>query len=388
MKIVLVSWAPFYAGAEVAALRLALGLRMAGHDVVCVVGTDGELRRRLADENLTVHYIPTRFTDKWRFWRYQASRRALTRLLAREQPDLVHSNDLPTHQMVSDAARRLGLPRVCHHRWIFEGPAIDWLNKFGAERHLFVSQALRDQLCAASARLANAPGAVVHDGLPLPAVPGDHEQRTAREQLGLPADKEIVLFAGQMIPRKGVADVLHAWALLGQPVWQRAELVLVGDDLENQGAYRRQMEDLAAQLGIPARFTGYQTNVPTWLAAADVVLVPSHAEPLGNATLEAMAHGRPVVASRVGGIPEMVIDGQTGLLVPPATPAALAAAIERLLGDRLLRQKLGQAARARCETHFSLSAHVAAVVAQYERVLAEHAAGAGAGTGGLWCWER
>jgi glycosyltransferase involved in cell wall biosynthesis len=115
-----------------------------------------------------------------------------------------------------------------------------------------------------------------------------------------------------------------------------------------------------------------------------VVLVPSHAEPLGNATLEAMAHGRPVVASRVGGIPEMVVDGETGLLVPPATPAALAAAIQRLLDDRPLRQHLGQAARARCETHFSLSAHVSAVVEQYERVLAEHGTGVGTGIAGLW----
>lgn len=369
MKIALISWAPFYAGAEVAALRLATGLAGAGHHVTCIVGTDGELLARLRQAGLECHFVPTRFTDKSRYWRYLAARRKLTGLLARLRPDVVHSNDLPTHQMVSDAARRLGLPRVCHHRWIFEGPAIDWLNKFGAERHLFVSQFLRDTLCAASLRLAASSGAVVYDGLPLPAMPTDADRQAARAELGLPLDKRLVLFAGQIIERKGVAELLHAWQALAGRWGQQAELVLVGDDLEQQGAYRRQMEALARCLGLQVFFAGFQKNVPRWLTAADVVLVPSHAEPLGNATLEAMAHGRPVVGSRVGGIPEMVVDGQTGLLVPPRSPGELAAAIDRLLDDPGLRQRLGAAARKRCEALFSLEAHVAAVLQQYATVL-------------------
>jgi glycosyltransferase involved in cell wall biosynthesis len=115
---------------------------------------------------------------------------------------------------------------------------------------------------------------------------------------------------------------------------------------------------------------GFQKNVPAWLTAADMVLVPSHAEPLGNATLEAMAHARPVIGGDVGGIPEMVVGEETGLLVPPKSPADLAAAIERLLLDEPLRERMGQAARQRCEELFSLEAHVAAVVRQYEIVLA------------------
>ncbi|MEX2174070.1 MAG: glycosyltransferase family 4 protein, partial [Pirellulaceae bacterium] len=98
--------------------------------------------------------------------------------------------------------------------------------------------------------------------------------------------------------------------------------------------------------------------------------VPSHAEPLGNATLEAMAHSRPVIGGHVGGIPEMVVGEQTGLLVPPKSPQNLAVAIERLLGDAALRERLGSSARVRCEELFSVEAHVAAVVRQYELALA------------------
>jgi glycosyltransferase involved in cell wall biosynthesis len=136
------------------------------------------------------------------------------------------------------------------------------------------------------------------------------------------------------------------------------------------------MEALARELGCPARFMGFQKNVPSWLTAADVVLVPSHAEPLGNATLEAMAYARPVIGTLVGGIPEMVVDGETGLLVSPRNPVALAGAIERLLEDEELRGRLGLAARRRCEEMFSLEAHVEAMVRQYEAALAPALAGA------------
>jgi glycosyltransferase involved in cell wall biosynthesis len=388
MKICLVSWAPFYAGAEVAALRLAVGLREAGHEVVCAVGTDGELLARLREAEVESHFIPTRFTDKWRWWSYRTSRNELRRLLARERPDIIHSNDLPTHQMASDAARRAGVPRVCHHRWIFDQGAIDWFNKYGAERHLFVSRALMDDLCSKSQKLAASEREVVYDGLPLPELPGvgrtsqsgrDGEDGLgspsyARKELGLNPDKPLVLFAGQIIERKGVADVLHAWREL-MPRWgQRAELVIVGDDLEGKGAYRQKMEQLAAELAVPARFVGFQKNVPTWLTAASLVLVPSHAEPLGNATLEAMAYARPVIGGNVGGIPEMIVGEQTGLLVPPKSPRELAAAIDRLLADPQLAARMGAAARQRCEEMFSLEAHVNAVVRQYEIVLSRETA--------------
>ena len=89
----------------------------------------------------------------------------------------------------------------------------------------------------------------------------------------------------------------------------------------------------------------------------DIVTVPSHIEPLGNATLEAMAAGRPVVGSNVGGIPEMVLDGETGLLVPPKCPPQLAAALARLITDLPRAAAMGAAGRARADRVFGLAAH-------------------------------
>ena len=374
LKITLTSWAPFIGGAEVAVERLAMGLSAAGHQVLLVVGTDGEALARFRDAGIRCEFVPQQFTDKLKWLQYRRSRHALMEVLRREEPDVVHSNDLPSHQMTSDAARRLGIPRVCHHRWIFEGSAIEWLNKFDADRHLFVSQALMRMLCRESGQLQDSSRAVVYDGLPLPETPCEDDQFVAKRRLGLDPSKLLVLFAGQIIERKGVADLLQAWARLPRHA-EQAELVIAGDDLEGEGAYRRQMENLARELNCTAQFVGFQKNIPEWLTAADIVTVPSHAEPLGNATLEAMAHARPVIGGDVGGIPEMVLDGETGLLVPPKSPDQLAQALQQLLAEPELRQLMGQAARRRCEEMFSLDAHVQAVLAEYQIILQHSSTG-------------
>jgi glycosyltransferase involved in cell wall biosynthesis len=357
--------APFVGGAEVAAERLALGLLAEGHEVFLLLGRTGPVQERMERAGLHCLVAPMYQTDKWRWPRYWLARLGLRGVLRRERPDVIHSNDLPTHQIISDAARGLCIPRVCHHRFPFSGEAIDWLLKYGAERHLFVSRALMDEMCGHSARLHRADRSVVYDGLALPPEPTPETRGAARRRLGLPCDRAVVTFAGQIIERKGVADLLRAWSLLNTDLRAAAELLIVGDDLEGRGAYRQKMEQLAAESGSPVRFVGFQKNVGEWLLASDVAVVPSHVEPLGNATLEAMSYALPVIGGDVGGIPEMVVNERTGLLVPPRAPEPLAQAIARLIKDPSLRQRYGAQGRHRCEVQFSLRTHARNVLAEY-----------------------
>ncbi|AEH45608.1 glycosyl transferase group 1 [Thermodesulfatator indicus DSM 15286] len=369
MKILLTSLAPFIGGAEVALERLALGLQASGHKVTCALGSNNEVGRRFSEQGVNWVHFPMPFTEKlnlpyywWAVWRFR-------RYLKREGFDLVHANDLPSFQFLSAAAKPFRTPRICHHRYIFGSDAIKWLLKFGVEYHVFVSNALRKDLEKAYPPLASQPGEVVYDGLPLPELPNENERLELRQKLNLPGDKVIVLFAGQIIPRKGVQDLIRAWKLLPDKVKQKAHLVIIGDDLAGQGAYRQEMEDLAKELRVKADFRGFQKNVDEWLDAVDIVTVPSHIEPLGNATLEAMAHARPVIGGAVGGIPEMIVDGETGLLVPPKKPEALAEALRSLIVDPLLVKDMGEAARRRCEVVFSLDRHVENMLRVYETVL-------------------
>lgn len=369
LKVGLTTLAPFIGGAEVALERLALGLQSLGHTVFVVVGKQGKVLERFQAAGLRCIYTPLYLTDKWHWWKYYKARSILQDIFLQERPDVVHSNDLPTHQAVAEAARRTQVPRVCHHRFPFDGPTIDWLNKYGAERHLFVSQALMDDMCQQSGRLAASTRTVVYDGLPLPVLPTKPARQQARHQLGLAAHKIIVTFAGQLIERKGVADLLQAWALLDNTIQQTAQLVLIGDDLQGQGQYRLAMQQLAHQLQCDVHFVGFQHNVGTWLLASDLAVVPSHVEPLGNATLEAMSYVLPVIGCAVGGIPEMLVHEHTGLLVPPHDPGQLARALARLLVSEDMRTRYGFQARQRCDQLFSIQTHAHNVVQTYHHVL-------------------
>jgi glycosyltransferase involved in cell wall biosynthesis len=361
--------APFLGGAEVAAERLGVGLQERGHEVLMLVGQQGPVLERMTKAGLHCVHTPMWMTSKKHVLRYFLDRYRLNGLLRRERPDVLHSNDLASHQMLSAAARGLKILRVCHHRFPYTGRSADWHNKYGAELHIFISRALMEEMCADSATLQREPVTHVYDGIPLPPTPTIADRRSARDNLRLPHDRVIVLFAGQIIARKGVADLLTAWSRMDSEILAAASLIIAGDDLRGEGAYRREMEQSARQLNCQAQFVGFQKNVGEWLTAADIAVVPSLVEPLANANLEAMSHALPVIATAVGGIPEAVLHRQTGLLVAPQAPDELAAALRTLILDADMRTRLGEAGRSRCEQVFGLDAHVDAIVKEYNNLL-------------------
>lgn len=184
------------------------------------------------------------------------------------------------------------------------------------------------------------------------------DRPTARAQLTLDPDGQLLLYAGRFDPRKGLEYLLRALAepaLAGHP---HCQLLIAGGSQPGQadGKERRRIEAIAAALGLSdrLRFLGRldQAILATYYAAADLCAIPSQYEPFGLVALEAMACGTPVVASAVGGLTFSVLPGSTGLLVPPRDPAALAAALARLLDQPDLRQRMGQAAQARVRTQF------------------------------------
>jgi glycosyltransferase involved in cell wall biosynthesis len=158
-----------------------------------------------------------------------------------------------------------------------------------------------------------------------------------------------VLFVGRLSPEKGILELVQAA--------DGMKLVIAGD-----GPLRDRVPN-------PLGFVPHHELAPLYERAA-VVAVPSHREGFGVACLEAMAHGRPVVASAVGGLLDLVVDGETGLLVPPSDVEALQAALERLLGDADLRTRLGDAARERVREHFTWPAVTDATIEAYEAALA------------------
>jgi glycosyltransferase involved in cell wall biosynthesis len=167
-----------------------------------------------------------------------------------------------------------------------------------------------------------------------------------------------------MTPEKGHAVLLAAWAESVKTM-PNARLLLVG-----HGPERSRLEHTAAAITDAAvTFSGFREDVTDSLAATTIYVQPSLAEGLGTSVLDAMAHALPVVASRVGGLPEAVVHDETGLLVPPDDPSALAAAILELLHDPARARAMGQAGRQRVEELFSLDRMVVGHLGVYRSVV-------------------
>jgi glycosyltransferase involved in cell wall biosynthesis len=179
---------------------------------------------------------------------------------------------------------------------------------------------------------------------------------------------------GQVAEVKGIWDFVAATEILATRA-REPFFVVLGDDLKNGGVTRRAMEARVASLGLSERFRflGFRKDAPRLVQAFDVIAVPSLIEPLGNATLEAMAAGCPVIGTRVGGIPEMIVAGETGALVEPSDPRGLADAIAQVVQDTSLRACMSQAARRRAREAFGIDVHGRRLQDCYDRLLSNGA---------------
>lgn len=192
---------------------------------------------------------------------------------------------------------------------------------------------------------------------------GGGDPALTRRRLGLAGDDPVVLLPGRLSRYKGQLELVESMPKV-LAAFPNAQFLFAGYDSPELGDLRvpgcstigQVLERRTAELGVSrqAHFLGATSGMSELYAAADVVVVPSWAEPFGLVVVEAMAAAKPVVGTDAGAIPELVQGGTTGLLVPPREPVALAAAIERLLRDPALRRRMGEAARARADEHFSI----------------------------------
>jgi glycosyltransferase involved in cell wall biosynthesis len=183
----------------------------------------------------------------------------------------------------------------------------------------------------------------------------------------------LLLSVGRLDPQKGYETLLRATALALQKM-PDLRLWIVGDTQLGGETYRARLLALADELSLGERvqFLGVRRDVPALLAHAYALVMASRWEGFGLVFLEAMAAARPIIATRVSAVPEVVEDGVTGLLVPPDDPAALAEAILHLASDPDLAQRLGQAGWVRLRTHFRVEEMVHQTIRVYKEVCSAH----------------
>lgn len=253
-----------------------------------------------------------------------------------------------------------GVPVLWHIREILAMPRpVRWLLykmlSLCADRVVCISKAVRDSVLKEAPKLARK-SVVLYNAVSVAASNGAGQGIGLREELGVPQDALFVGMVGRISHWKGQEILAEAAALVLQS-HPEVHFVAVGSYFADESHYLDKLKLLITSLGLEGSFhlVDYRSSVTDVYRALDVFVLPSvKPEPFGRVTVEAMMQGRAVIATNHGGTVELIDDGVTGMLVPPADPKALAAAIELLLADRPLREKMGQAAAIYAQENFGL----------------------------------
>lgn len=361
-------------GAETMALETCAGLAADGFgSYLCLTRWDPELRTtepaasRLAEleaRGIRVIGLPRRGRIDLRHWA------PLLRFLREHRIDVLHSHMFGSNVWGSVIGTLARTPVVVahEHMWSFEGAAG---RRFAdrrvigrlADAFIAVSDLARRRMIEIE-RVPAGKVVLIRNGIPALQ---EVDPGAARRMLGLDADALVVSSVGLLRPEKAFDVLIRASAMLAGA---HPSLVVL---IAGEGSERTRLEDLVAELGLEGRvrLLGYRQDVPELLAASDICVCSSLYEGGPLSVMEYMAAGRPVVATRAGGLPELVEPELTGLLVEPRDPVGLSVAMGRLAADEALRKRLGEAGRARATRDLSLDRSLAEVKGLYRRLAAE-----------------
>jgi glycosyltransferase involved in cell wall biosynthesis len=379
-------------GAQVHVQNLVERLDRARFDVEVISLSDGPAVRRLRAAGAVVHLIDEPDDGE--------AVAAVTDLLLRRPPEIVHNHMFRAEVVGTRAA--LALAELGQARPYVVSTIHSSRVRGAADRSLLrrLTPSM-DQLIAVSRAIVaklvaegrtGAPVELIYNGVDLKRYEYTEACCTLPEEYGFAEGTPLVGVVARLEPEKGHQTLIEAWPMVLNKV-PEARLLVIGEGsqrplLEAQaGALQllgepcsgdRCVGTRGARPGARVVFTGLRDDVPSVTAALDVAVLPSYREAQGLAILEAMALGRPVVATAVGGVPEMIEAGRTGLLVPPHDAGALGEAIARLLTDHPLADTLARAGRDFVHASFSLDHMVAAVTRIYEAGAAAVAARSGA----------
>jgi glycosyltransferase involved in cell wall biosynthesis len=353
-----------FSGGEVQLFLLMEGMRARGHTSVLVCPPDSRAEREALQRGFAVERVAMRNDLSL------GAARRIAAALRRRSPALVHCHTGRANWLGGLAARWSDTPALSTRRMdrrVKRGLRTRWLYGNLLRRVAAISPAVERRLLDAG--VAPERIRVIWSAVDSAALRPSAPREVLRERFRAQPDTPCLLVAANLVRRKGVDVLLAAFAEIAPRT--RAALWVAGD-----GPERGALEAAAARLRVRERvqFLGHRSDVPDLLEACDVFVLPSRLEGLGVAALEAMARARPVVASAVGGLAEIVVPDRTGFLVPPGDAMALAGALERLVADPALAQRLGDSGAKRVSERFLAEQMVSAYEALYREILAERGA--------------
>jgi len=351
-------------GGQNQVLLTVTGLREIGHRAALVAHPEGELLRRAAEGVDLIPLAPRTEMDLTAAWR-------LARVIKRMNPDVIHAHDPHGIAMASlalslgaSSAKQGRAPAIVASRRVdfhLKGNSLSRWKHRQVDCFVAASEAIRRILL--SDGVPDDRAVTVHEGVDVEHVAAAPPVNV-HETFWLPHGAPVVGNVAALVPHKGQRHLIEAAHLVVQEV-PDARFVILGEG-ELREALERQVKDYHLEKHV--LLPGFRTDVLGCIKGFDLFVMSSVTEGLGTSLLDAMACSKPIVATTAGGIPEVVVDGETGLLAAPRDHAGMATAIIRMLNDPTRRTAMGTAGFARVRERFTVERMVAETVAVYERV--------------------
>lgn len=369
-------------GAQENTRATVLELRKKGYEVTLMTGPswgeEGEILSQALEEGLEVVILPE-LVREVRPWKDLVSLAKLSLWLAKNRYDIIHTHSSKAGFLGRLAARFQGIPVVVHtpHGHVFhsyfppwkerlflslERWAANWADRLiavterGREEHLEAGEGTRRKWIVI-------PSGVNEERFQKPL----SQNEKILNRFKITSNKKIIGFVGRLAPVKGAQYFIEALPQIFKTVPDTHSFV-VGDG-EEKSRLQKRVEELGLNGGVT--FVGHQDEIPEWMSLFDVLIVPSLNEGMGRVIAEAGLLSKAVVGSRVGGIPDLIEDGKTGLLVEPRNSSEIARAVTRLLADPALRERLGKGLRAKVLQGFTEDQMVEEIHHLYQEVMKE-----------------
>ncbi|MBN1997520.1 glycosyltransferase family 4 protein [candidate division KSB1 bacterium] len=366
MKIIQSCGSDSWGGLEMQTLKIAVALQKKGHDVKILCQRGSKLAQEAVEEGVTVNPI------HFKGLAMLASIKKLIFLFKNWKPDVIHthlSHDLwmlvpaliftgskaklfMTKRMASGVKKKDILHRILYGRI----STVFAISNYIRQSVLNTCPVTKDKVC------------LMHNGISLERFnPSQYDRNEVKKEFDIKDDVKIIGMIGRFTPGKGHEQFLQAAKLIKKSYSLPVKFFIVGGASYGEDDYKHYIERLASQLLAPQDylFTGFRTDIGRIMSALDILAFPSHEESLGNILLEAMAMKVPIVASNGGGVPDIIINGECGLLAQSKSAEELAAGLLKLLTNAELCGRFSAQGRIRVERFFNFDRYITSLESYY-----------------------
>jgi glycosyltransferase involved in cell wall biosynthesis len=327
-------------GGQISLLQLLKNLDREKFNPLLICPERGQLSTEAQKYHIKTCFISLPSLKTFKIPTFLLSIKKLLKIIKEEKINLVHTNS--SRSMMYAALLRLfhRIKVIWHVRITDKDRVIDRILELFAKKIITNSNAAARRFCWVKNK---SKVVAIYNGLDLKTFDKKKDVAKIKKELSIKNEDIVIGTIAKLQPKKGIHILLNAAAPIIKK-FPSIKFLIVGDDADTEGAYLKKLKSLAQQLNITEHiiFSGYRDDIPQIMEIIDIFTFPSFSESFGRSLLEAMAASKPIIASNVGGIPEVVVDGETGVLVPPGNSTELAAAISYLLKDNNLIKKMGR----------------------------------------------